>query len=192
MSLINIDKLYLATITKDEIGAGNLTFSTPEYIPGVQSINVKIKSDTAKNYEEGVLTDQDTTLTDVEVDFDLGHLSNAQYAKYLGHKIATEGGSFSSEDDIAPYVAVLIKYTKTGGVHGYKVLYKGALTEPDFSIKQKEGKINYQNHTVTCTFQPLKNNGMWQYCIEADDPDCPATINTDFFANVIIPTEKVA
>lgn len=194
MSLINIKRLFLAVLTKDikGTGTGNLTFATPEYIPGIQKIDVKLKTDTAKNFEEGVLTDQDTTLTDIEIDFDLGHLSNAQYAKYLGHTVATEGGVFSKDGDVAPYIAILIEYEKNEGILGYKVLYKGRLTEPDFSVKQKEGKIDYQNHTVTATFQPLNNNGLWQYCVEQDDPDCPENISTAFFESVIIPTPKAA
>ena len=192
MAKINIDKLYLATITKDELGTGNLTFGIPEYIPGIQQLNAKFKTDTAKLYEEGVLYEQDTCLTDIEISFDLGHFSNAQYAKYLGHHIATEGGVYALEDDKAPYVAMLYEYTKTGGVKGYKIFYKGQLTEPDDQTKQKEGKINYQNTTVTSTFQPLKNNGMTTYCVEEDDADCPADIATKFIASVIIPTPKAA
>ena len=191
MSRINIDKLYLATITKDETGTGNLTFSVPEYIPGVQQISVKPKVDTGKEYKEGILAVQDTTLSDIEVSFDLSELSNASYAKYLGHTIATQGGVFSSDTDTAPFVAILYKYTKTGGKHGYKVLYKGILIEPDDTIKQKEGKVDYQNRTVTASFQPLTNNGMYQYCVEEDDPDAPTTLDVDFFATVIIPTKKI-
>lgn len=191
MARINIDKLYLALLTKDEIGAGNLTFAAPEYVPGIQQIQVEANTNTAKLHEEGVLSEQDTVLEDLSISFDLGRLSNAQYAKYLGHTIANEGGVFAKEDDIAPYLALLIKYTKAGGKHGYKVYYKGTLTEPNEQVQQKEGEINYQNHTVESTFQPLKNNGMWSYGVEEDDPDCPTTIDTDFFTSVIIPTPKV-
>lgn len=192
MAKININKFYLSTITKDEIGTGNLVFAKPEYIPGVQQIGAKFKTDTAKLYEEGVISDQDTTLTDIEFSVDLGHFSNTQYAKYLGHHIAKEGGVYALEDDKAPYVAALIEYTKNGGVKGYKSYYKGQLTEPDDAIKQKEGKIDYQNITATATFQPLRNNGMTTYCVEEDDPNCPEDIATKFFESVIIPTEKTA
>jgi phi13 family phage major tail protein len=191
MARINIDKLCLAPIIQDEIGTGNLTFSVPTYLEGIQQIQVKVNTDTAKGYEEGVLRMQDTTLTDIAISIDLGHLSNADYAKYLGHHVATEGGVYALEDDIAPDLAILIKYTKNGGKHGYKVFYKGQLTEPSDTIKQKEGKVDYQNHTVESTFSPLKNNGMWSYSIDEDDPDCPENIDTVFFASVIIPTEKV-
>lgn len=193
MATINIDKFYMAAITKDEIGTGNLVFQTPDYIPGIQSFQAKVKTNTGELYEEGELSDQDTTLQNVEISIDLGHFSNAQQAKYLGHHMAAEGGVYALDGDVAPYVAILIKYTKAGGVyHGYKAFYKGKLTEPDDAIKQKEGKINYQNVSVSATFQPLKNNGMWKYTIEEDDADCPEDIATKFFSSVIVPTEKKA
>lgn len=189
MALVNIDKLYLAIIDKDEIGAGNLVFQTPEYIPGVQQFGAKLKVDTGTLYEEGKLTEQNSIITSIDITIDLGHLSNTQYAKYLGHHVSAQGGVYANEDDAAPYIALLYEYTKSNNKKGWKIYYKGQLTEPDDSVKQKEGKVNYQNHGVTATFQPLKNNGMWKYTIEEDDPNCPDNIADTFFTNVIIPTE---
>ncbi|SMC19302.1 phage major tail protein, phi13 family [Clostridium acidisoli DSM 12555] len=191
MAKINIDRLFLATITKDELGSNNLTFATPEYIPGIQQFSSKAKTNTGSNYEEGKLVDQDITLQDLEISIDLGHFSNQQYAKYLGHSIASTGGVFCKDTDVAPWVSLLVEYTKAGGVEkGYLVLYKGKLVEPDIDVKQAEGKVDYQNSTVTATFQPLTNNGMYQYMVETDDPDCPEDIATTFFASVIVPTPK--
>ena len=191
MATVNIDKLALAIINKDELGAGNLIFEAPEYIPGVQSFQAKTKTNTGSHYEEGVLTDQDTTLQDVEISFDLGHINNAQMAKYFGNHVASTGGVYALASDIAPYTAILVKYTLAGGKgYGYKIYYKGKLSPVDDTYKQAEGKINYQDTTVTSTFQPLQNNGMWKYGIETIDDNCPEDIDTKFFESVIIPSEN--
>lgn len=187
MALVNIDKLYLAIQEKDELGAGNLAYELPEYIPGIQQFGTKLKVDTGLLFEEGKQIDQDSIISSIDISLDLGHLSNAQYAKYLGHHVASGGGVYALIDDKAPYIAILIEYTKNGGKKGWKVFYKGQLTEPDDAVKQTEGKVNYQNHTVTASFQPLKNNGMWKYTVEEGDPNCPSDIATTFFNNVIIP-----
>lgn len=192
MATVNIKRLFLALVTKDEVGAANVTFSTPEYIPGVQSFDAKTKSNTAENYEEGKLTDQDTVLQSVGITINLGHLSNAQYAKYFGKHIATEGGVYSLGDDVAPYVAVLYEYERSDHKLGYKVYYKGLFEELDDSVKQREGKTTYQNIVANASFQPLRNNGMTKYTVEEGDPDCPEDITTKFFATVIIPTPKAA
>lgn len=192
MAKINVDKFYLALLTKDEIGTGNLTFADPEYIYGIQSFQAKTKTNSGENYAEGILTDTNSTLQNVELTIGIDSFTNAQRTKYLGHHEAVTGGSFSSGNDEAPYLAVLIEYTKANNKKGFKVFYKGKLEEPDDSIKQKEGKIDYQSDSVTATFLPLKNNGMWKYTVEEDDPNCPADIENLFFSEVMIPVEKTA
>lgn len=190
MARVNIDRLFLALVTKDDIGTGNLTFGTPEYIPGIREFNAKVKANTEKLYAEGKVWEQETSLEDIEIDFDLADFTNEQSAKYLGHKLATEGGVISNEDDIAPYVAVLYEATKSNGKKAYRVYYKGKLVEPDDSTKQKEGKTEYQTNKVTATFQPLKSNGMWKYSVDEDDTSAPQDLATKFFEKVIIPTVK--
>lgn len=187
MARVNIDRLFLAILTKDERGTGNLTFQKPEYIPGIREFNAKIKQNVEELYAEGTVWDQDTTLEKIEIDFDLADFTNTQAAKYLGHNIAAQGGAFSKADDIAPYIAILYEATKRGGKKTYKAYYKGKLTEPDDQVKQKEGKTNFQTNKVTATFQPLKNNGLWKYCVDEDDPLAPEDLATKFFDSVIIP-----
>jgi phi13 family phage major tail protein len=187
MARVNIDRLFLALITKDEIGTDNLTFGTPEYIPSIREFNAKVTSTTEKLYAEGKVWDQDTTLEGVEIDFDLADFTNDQYAKYLGHHLAVNGGVYTQEDDSAPYVAVLYEATKSGGKKTYRAYYKGKLKEPDDNVKQKEGKTDFQTNKVTATFQSLKSNGMWKYQVDEDDPNAPADLATSFFDSVIIP-----
>lgn len=193
ISKVNIKKLYLALLTIDEVGNSltNLIFETPEYIPGVRQIDAKSKTNSDKLYAEGVIWEQETTLEEITIDIDLADLSNAAYAKYLGHNMATEGGAYTTSDDKAPYLAVLFEAEKGNGEKAYRVYYKGKLTEPDESAKGKEGKTDYQTHKVQATFQTLKNNGMGVYKVDADDANCPVAIATSFFAKVNVPTLKV-
>jgi phi13 family phage major tail protein len=188
MARINIDRLFFAVITQDDIKG--LKFDTPEYIPTIRELNAKLKANTEKLYAEGKVLDQDTTLEDIEIDFDLADFTNEQQAKYLGHHIANEGGVYALETDIAPYIAILYEATKRGGKKSYRVYYKGKLQEPDDSTKQKEGKTDYQTNKVTATFQPLLNNAMWKYQLDEDDPGAPKDLSTAFFEKVILPTEK--
>ena len=193
MAKVNVNKLYFALLTTDEIGTPltSLIFETPEYIPGVRQIDAKSKVSTEKLYAEGKVWETDSTLEEISVDIDLAELSNASYAKYLGHNMATLGGAYSTDEDKAPYLAVLFEATKSNGKKAYRVYYKGKLEEPSENAKTKEGKTDYQTHKVTATFQALKNNGIGIYKVDEDDLDCPVGIATSFFATVNIPTLKV-
>ncbi|MFZ3132886.1 MAG: major tail protein [Desulfosporosinus sp.] len=186
MSKVNINKLYLALLTQDDLSG--LVFAAPEYIPGVRQIDAKAKTSTDKLYAEGVVWEQGTSVEETIIDMDLADLSNARYAKYLGHNVATEGGAYTKESDAAPYLAVLFEAEKGNGKKAYRAYYKGMLMEPDESVKGKEGKKDYQTHKVQATFQTLINNGMGVYKVDEDDPNCPVDIATTFFASVIVPT----
>jgi phi13 family phage major tail protein len=189
MAIIGLEKLYYSKITKDD--ATGLTFGNPVYLPGVKEIKVSPKSNTEKLYAENKLWDQSTSLQDVEVSVNLADLTNAQSADLLGQTIATEGGVFASDDDIAPYVCLLYVANKSNGKKRYGILYKGKMELPDDSAKGMEGKTDFQTPEMKATFQPLQNNGMWKYSVDEDDADCPTDISTKFFASVIVPTKKV-
>ena len=189
ISKVNIDKLYLATITQDD--ALGLVFSTPEYMPGVRQIDGKPKVNSDVLYAEGVVWEREDTLEGVQVDFDLAELANAAYAKYLGHNVAALGGVYVANGDRAPGIAILYVATKGNGKKAYRVYYSGKLTEPDEGAKGKEGKTDYQTHKVQANFQSLKNNGMWLYKVDEDDPNCPANIADTFFTAVYVPTTDI-
>lgn len=189
MAIIGLEKLYYAKIIKDD--NTGVEFDTPKYLKGVKEIKIAPKTSTEKLYAENKLWEQATTLDDVEVSVNLADLTNAELADLIGHKLAAEGGIIANADDTAPYIALLYVANKANGKKRYGVLYKGKMELPEDSAKGKEGKTEFQTPEVKATFQPLQNNGDWKYQVDSDDPDCPATIDTDFFASVIVPTIKV-
>ncbi|NRT32649.1 phi13 family phage major tail protein [Clostridium beijerinckii] len=190
MAIIGLEKLYYAKITKDD--STGLTFDTPIYLPGVKEIKIAPKSNTEKLYAENKVWEQATTLEDIEVTVNVADLTNAQSADLLGQTVATNGGTFASSDDIAPYIALLYVANKSNGKKRYGILYKGVMNLPDDSAKGMEGKTDFQTPEMKATFQPLQNNGMWKYTVDEDDSDAPTDLETKFFAGVIVPTKKVA
>lgn len=189
MALVGLEKLYYSKITKDDNTAA--TFETPIYLPGVKEIKISPKVSTTKLYGENILWSQITSLDDIEVSINLADLSNAQQADLLGQTMATEGGVFAKATDSAPYMALLYVANKSNGGKRYGVIYKGKMELPEDSAKGEEGKAEFLTPEMKATFQPLVNNKMWKYSVDSDDADCPANIDTTFFASVIIPTKKV-
>lgn len=189
MPIVGLEKLCYAILTKDDDSA--LSYDTPVYLPGVKEIGVSPKVSTEKLYAENKLWEQDTALDEVEVTINIADLSNAERATLLGHTTAAEGGVFAKDNDQAPYVALLYKANKTNDEARYQVLYKGKFELPEDKSKGKEGKTEFQTPQMKAIFQSTKNNGMWKYQVDSDDPDCPETIDKDFFTGIIIPTKRV-
>lgn len=189
MAIIGLEKLYYSKITKDD--STGVTFGTPIYLAGVKEIKISPKSNTEKLYAENQLWEQATSLDSIELSVNLADLTNAQSADLLGQTLATEGGVFASDSDIAPYIALLYVANKSNGKKRYGIIYKGRMSLPDDSAKGMEGKTDFQTPEMKATFQPLQNNGMWKYSVDEDDAGVSATIGTDFFASVIVPTKKV-
>lgn len=190
MALIGLEKLYYAILTKDD--KTSLTYETPVYLPGVKEIKASPKVATEPLYAENILWEQDTSLSEVEVSINLADLTNKERAILLGHTAAAEGGIFAKENDTAPYIALLYKANKSNAQARYQILYKGKFELPEDNSKGKEGKTEFQTPEMKGIFQPTQNNGMWKYQVDTDDENCPETIETDFFSNVIIPNKKAA
>ena len=189
MSIIGVEKLYYAKLTEDDEIA--LEYGSPVYLPGVQEIGVVPQVTTDKQFAENKVWDQASTLGEVQVSIRRADLTNEESAILLGQTRAAEGGVFASADDEPPYIALLYKSNKSNGKMRYQVLYKGKLNLPEETAQTKTDNTVFQEPTLSGVFQATKNNGLWQYKVDSDDPDCPETIETDFFAEVIIPTEKV-
>ncbi len=186
MAKVGIEKLYYALLTKDD--AESLTYGTPKYLAGVREINIKPATSTEKLYAENKIWEQETVLSEIQVDIDIADLTNDDLSILVGHKKASQGGIIGNESDNAPYVALLVKANKTNKQARYLCLYKGKFTLPEDSAKTKEDKTEYQTPKISGIFQPTIKDGNWKYQVDTDDEDCPEDIDTSFFASVIIPT----
>ncbi|WP_019850627.1 major tail protein [Desulfitobacterium sp. PCE1] len=189
MAIVGLEKLYYAKLTEDKIAGA--TYETPIYLEGVKEISIAPKVSTVKAYAENRAWAQVTSFDDVEVSIDLIDLTNAQRADLLGSDLAVEGGVISKVNDTAPYIALLYVANTSDGGKQYGVLYKGKMELPEDSAKGQEGTVNFQSFSMKASFMPLRYNGMWKYQVSDKDPDCPVDIETKFFEEVIIPTEKV-
>ena len=193
-TVTGIEKLYWAKLISDSISA--IHYQAPLYLPGVKEFDMKPKTNTEKQYGENKLWDQATALDSVDVDITLTSVENNMRALMLGQSIAAEGGVYAAQEDEAPYGALLYKATIKGG-YRYGVLYKGAFTLPDDSIKGQEGKPQFIAPKMSATYQPTvyqitgpdgKKKSLWEWHVDTTDPNCPADIGDTWFTAVHFPT----
>lgn len=189
MAIIGVEKLYIAAVTTDT--SGSLVFGTPEYYEGVKKIGLKPKQSTEKLYGEDKLWDQATAFDSCDVEIELTDLTSAQRVSLLGQTTAAAGGVYAKRTDVAPFKAILYKAPiRSNGTEAYRygVIYKGAFELPEDSMDGQEGKKKFQIPKIKATFQPLRNNDMWEYHVDTTDPNCPNDIDTTWFTAVTVPT----
>lgn len=193
-TVTGIEKLFVAKNISDTVAAIN--YDTPKYYEGIQEFGIKPKQNTEKQYAENKLRDQASALDSVDVDLTIASLTSAQKAEILGQTVAAEGGVYASQEDEAPYVAILYKATIRGGFR-YGVLYKGMFTLPEDALKGQEGKIAFQSPKISAVYQPTiyqitgqdgKKKSLWEWHVDTTDPNCPDDIDDAWFTSVKFPT----
>lgn len=183
-----VEKAYYAVLTND---GETPTYETAKYLPGLREISVTPNEEQATIYAENRLYDSENSLGDIEVTLDFTSIGTADYAILLGKKIASDGGIIESAYDQAPYIALMVEKTLSGGVKEYLTLFKGKLSIPEDKAKTKEGKTEYQTVSISGLFMPLEN-GIWKHAVKTSDEGFNSeTHATKWGKTVVIPTEKV-
>lgn len=182
-----VEKAYYAILQSEDTTA---TYDAVTYLPGLREITVSPKEERSSLYAENRLWDTESSLGEIEVSLDLTDIPPEHYTKLLGKKLAEGGGVIDSVDDSAPYIALMVEKTLSGGVKEYLTLYKGKLGIPEDKAKTKEGKTDYQTKSVSGVFMPL-DTGLWKYSVRSDDAGFDkVTWDTKWGKQVVIPTEK--
>ena len=186
---IGVEKLAVAMLTSDT--AGGLVYGTPEYYPDVQKLSMKPKTNSSTLYTEGRLKLNQIDLDSIDVGITIAQLISAHKAALLGQTIASAGGVYMTQEDHAPYVAILYKAPIVGG-YRYGVIYKGRFGPYDEEYAQKEGKTTFGAPVLAATFLPTDyvtaaGKHLVEYHVDTIDPNCPADIDTKWFQSVVVP-----
>lgn len=191
-TVTGIEKTYVAVMSPEDT-ASAIHYGTPKYYENIQEFDIKPKQNTEKQYAENRMIDQETELDSYDVDLTLAALTSAQKAELLGQTIADEGGVYATQEDVAPYVAILYRATIKGGKR-YGILYKGKFGMPDTSYKSKEGKPQFISPKCAATFQPLnyevttpdgQKKHLTEWHVDTTDPNCPADIDDTWFTTAM-------
>ena len=160
-----VEKAYYAILTED----GTIPiYENAKYLPGLREISITANEEQATIYAENRLYDSENSLGDIEITLDFASIDTIDYATLFGKKIASDGGIIESIEDQAPYIALMVEKTLSGGVKEYLTLYKGKLAIPEDKGKTKEGKTEYQTVSISGLFMPLEN-GIWKHAVKTTD-----------------------
>lgn len=160
-----VEKAYYAILKED----GNTPIYTPvSYLQGLREFSIVANEEESSIYAENRLWESENALGAIEVTLDFASIYTEDYVALLGKKLSTTGGIIEGVDDQAPYIALMLEKTLSGGVKEYLTLFKGKLRIPEDKGKTKEGSTEYQTQSLNGTFMAL-NNGQWKHTVKSDD-----------------------
>lgn len=160
-----VEKAYYAILKED----GDTPIYNPvSYLQGLREFSIVANEEESSIYAENRLWESENALGAIEVTLDFASIYTEDYVALLGKKLSTTGGIIEGVDDQAPYIALMLEKTLSGGVKEYLTLFKGKLRIPEDKGKTKEGSTEYQTQSLNGTFMAL-NNGQWKHTVKSDD-----------------------
>ncbi|MEL7661533.1 major tail protein [Acetobacterium wieringae] len=166
-----VKKLVYAIMTDEE----NETYGPVKSAPPLMNIKVAPKSDSAKLYADNDVSEIETSLGDIAVDFETKDMPLEIQADFFGHELDTETGQMVyNSNDYAPYLAIGYMRTKANKKNRYVWLHKVKFEEISEESKTKEDKPAFQTPKTTGTAIANKD-GVWKTVADQDSGTSPAT-----------------
>lgn len=169
--ITGVKKLVYAIMTDEE----NETYGPVKSAPPLINIKVAPKSDSAKLYADNDVSEIETSLGDIPVDFETKDMPLEVQADFFGHDLDPETGQMIyNTNDYAPYLAIGYMRTKANKKKRYVWLYKVKFEEISEESKTREDKPAFQTPKTTGTAIANKN-GDWKAVADQDSGTTPAT-----------------
>lgn len=183
-----VEKAYYAILKED---GENPIYNPVSYLQGLREFSIVANEEESSIYAENRLWESENALGAIEVTLDFASIYTEDYVALLGKKLAENGGIIEGVDDQAPYIALMLEKTLSGGVKEYLTLFKGKLRIPEDKGKTKEGSTEYQTLSLNGTFMPL-NNGLWKHTVKSDDANFKADNHANTWGKSVTIPEALA
>lgn len=166
---INVTDVHMAEIT--ESPEGELTFGTPELIPGAMEIGKVPQISSGQLYGDGKVTHSTSRVNSHQITLNQNKLPS-KWRRYMEGKTVTDGvEKGTSKDEPKPF-AIGWTVEKTGGEKEL-IWFLYCKAEPiQETVRQSEDNINYSTDSVTIT--ALEHESLKRFYTFIDSEDKPA------------------
>lgn len=146
MSQIGVSDFKYAVLLKDD--KEGVSYGEWNAIPGLVSVDIKSSGSVSTNYADNGPFETASNLGDITVAIEQAELPDKDRAALLGHKLGANGEMIYSSDDVAPYVAVMMKGKNADGTAKHVKLLKMKFSEPADSFVTEKGSVDFKNFSV--------------------------------------------
>lgn len=167
MNFVSVDNLHYAILTKDD--ATGVLYGTPKPFGPAVKISVDPDTPNANFYADGILQETATFVPGGKISIEASTLPFAIKADLFGHMLDNKGGIVDNSNDVAPYVAILYKRTKSNGKSRWIRLLKCQFQEPKSDAETKDASIKFQDDVVEGVFLPRRYDNQWRYSVDEEE-----------------------
>ena len=157
MSLVGLNKLHYAKLTKDD--STGVTYSTVTRIVGAIEADIEYQTNATTLYADDKAFAVATASGDIKLSLNVEDLPLDIRADLLGHTVKNGVMEIKGGDE-PPYVAVLYESQKRDGSIRYMKLLKGKFQEPNDSAKTKTDTPEFTTPTIEGTFVNREYDGI--------------------------------
>lgn len=191
MSTIGLDRLYFAQILEAN---GQETYGTPYPAPGVQSAELSLNIQTAKNYADDGTWETVHEFVDGTITLGVAELGAALASKLVGATVDGNGVLVSANEDAAKPVAVGFRSLHADHTYEYVWLYRVTFSAPGHTYNTKGESVSFQGSSIVGTIERRKKPDAYTrhpWRSHADERTSPAAVIAAWFNAVYEPSATV-
>lgn len=146
MATIGLDKLFYAKITEDELG--NETYGTPVSLAKAMKADLSVELAEASLYADDGEAENVKVFKGGKLSLGIDDIGITAAQDLTGASVDDNGVLVSTDNDIAPYVAVGFRAMKSNGKYRYFWLYRVKFATPSTNLQTKGDSITFQTPTI--------------------------------------------
>lgn len=177
---IGMDKIHYSIMTDETTEK----YSTPKPIPGAITGTVSPTTNTETLYADDQAWETAAALGEIELELNVADLPQEVLKDLLGATIDSNGVLVQSSSDVAPYVAIGFRSTKSNGKGRYYWFYKGKFQPNEEEFQTKEDSPSFQTPTITGTFISRQTDKKWRARVDEDAQSLKPEVITNWFTKV--------
>lgn len=181
MATIGLSNFHYAILNSDT--TSGTTYGTPVHVIGLRSATITPTTSEATLYYDNMAAETFSSLSDISIEIEMGHLTLAEQAALLGHTYA-DGQMVASKDDVAPYVAIMFEALHGDGSKKLVKLYKGKFAEVTETYNTNGENIEFTSPKITATFVSRISDGKWKAVFDERETGADATIASAWYTSV--------
>lgn len=190
MATIGMDSLFYAKITEDT--NGNETYGTPQILAKAMTAELSVELAEATLYADDTLSETVKEFKNGTITLGIDDIGPTVAGDLIGAVVDSNNVIVSSEEDVAPPVAIGFRAKRSNGKYRYFWLYRVKFGIPSTSVQTKGDSITFSTPSIEGTVMRrnkvnAQNKHPWKTEVTEGEEGVSASTISGWFTQVYEP-----